>query len=49
MVVVSAALLLLALMTAGLVLSPLLYRHPQPPVVIDDPFEGLDTRSFEKR
>jgi type IV secretion system protein VirD4 len=49
MVVVSTALLLLALMTAGLVLSPLLYRHPQPPVVIDDPFEGLDTRSFEKR
>jgi type IV secretion system protein VirD4 len=49
MVVVSAALLLLALMTAGLVLSPLLYRHPQPPVVIDDPFEGLDTKQFERR
>lgn len=49
MVVVSTALLLLALMTAALIVSPLIYRKPQPPIVIDDPFEGLDTRSFEKR
>jgi type IV secretion system protein VirD4 len=50
MVVVSAALLLFALMTAALILSPLLYyRHPQPPIVIDDPLEGLDTRPFERR
>lgn len=49
MVVVSAALLLFSLMTAALILLPLLYRHPQPPIVIDDPFEGLHTRPFEKR
>ncbi len=49
MVVVSTALLLLALMTAALLVSPLLYRHPQPPIVIDDPFEGLNTTHFEKR
>lgn len=49
MVVVSTALLLLALMTAALLVSPLLYRHPQPPIVIDDPFEGLNTTPFQKR
>lgn len=49
MLVVSAALLLFSLMTAALILSPLLCRHTQPPIVIDDPFEGLDTRPFEKR
>jgi type IV secretion system protein VirD4 len=49
MVVVSAALLLLALMTAALIVSPLIYRKPQPPIVIDDPFEGLDTKQFERR
>jgi type IV secretion system protein VirD4 len=49
MVMVSTALLLFALMTAALILSPLLYRNPQPPIVIDDPFEGLNTTPFERR
>lgn len=49
MVMVSMALLLFALMTAALILSPLLYRNPQPPIVIDDPFEGLNTTPFERR